>query len=176
MSQKVSRTTRSSATTGSRHSKASTNKRSAGNRKSAHSRVSQNKTLIEHVTSLDDAFRGVLYLFVSVVLLISLLTSLFGPLGKDLAILSGSIFGIGIYLGLVALFLCGLALVLPDKISFARHRGLIGFFATLSLASIQGDLYQTFSGPKIRVKGGIFGYSIGHYLSLVARSACGQIL
>lgn len=168
MSQKVTRTTRSSATTGSRHSKTSTNKRTAVPRKSAHSRVSQNKTLVEHVTSLDDAFRGVLYLFVSVVLVISLLTSFFGPLGKDLAILSGSIFGIGIYLGLAALFLCGLALVLPDRVSFARHRGLIGFFATVSLASIQGDLYQTFSGPKIRVKGGIFGYSIGHYLSLVA--------
>lgn len=177
MSEKVSKTTRSAATAGSRSSKSTTNRRvSAKGRPLAKRGASEKLSLLGHIRSTDDTFRGVIYIFVSLVLFVSLLSSFFGPLGVDLKILSSSVFGIGIYAALVYLSLCGIALIIPERVVLARHRGLLGLFSAISLGSIQGDLYQSVSGPEIRHKGGIFGYEIGHYLSLFAGRFGGLVI
>ncbi|TAN27950.1 MAG: DNA translocase FtsK [Actinomycetota bacterium] len=125
---------------------------------------------------MDDSFRGALYVAVAVLVLVSSVTTFFGPLGTDLKILAESIFGIGIFVGLVALFLCGLALMFPERVIFARHRAVLGVLSTLALAGMQGDLYQSFSGPEIRAKGGLLGYLIGHNLSLAAGRFGGLVI
>lgn len=117
---------------------------------------------------MDESFKGVIYLGVATVLLVSFLTSVFGLLGRDVMILTASIFGVGSYVAAAALFLCGVALIVPERVQFAARRGLLGFLAAAALAGIQGDLYQSFSGPQIRDKGGFIGYELGHNLSLVA--------
>lgn len=167
MSQKVSKSNRSSATASSRYGKTTSNKRAASSKR-APSRRSSSKGLLEHVRSMDDSFRGVVYLAISVVFFVAFLTSFFGPLGKDLSIFAGSIFGVGVYVVLSFLFLSGLALVIPERISFARHHGILAMLAAISFGSIQGDLYQSADGPQLRVKGGLFGYPIGHNLASFA--------
>ncbi len=133
-------------------------------------------SLLDHMRSMDDSFRGVLYIAVALVVLVSSLTSVFGPLGKDLTILAESILGMGIFAALIALLLCGFALIVPERIRFARRRGALGFAAALSMAGIQGDLYQSISGPQIRAKGGFLGYLIGHTLSISAGRFGGLVI
>jgi S-DNA-T family DNA segregation ATPase FtsK/SpoIIIE len=125
---------------------------------------------------MDDSFRGVLYIAIALVVFVSSLTSLFGPLGKDLTILVESLFGLGIFAGLVALLLCGSALIVPERMRIARRRGILGVVAALSLAGMQGDLYQSISGPQIRAKGGFLGYLIGHTLSVSAGRFGGLVI
>ena len=133
-------------------------------------------SLLDHMRSMDDSFRGVLYIAVALVVLVSSLTSVFGPLGKDLTILAESILGMGIFAALIALLLCGFALIVPERIRFARRRGTLGVAAALSMAGIQGDLYQSISGPQIRAKGGFLGYLIGHTLSISAGRFGGLVI
>lgn len=133
-------------------------------------------SLFDHMRSMDDSFRGVLYITIALVMFVSSLTSLFGPLGKDLTILAESVFGLGIFAALVALLLCGSALIVPERIRFARRRGILGVVAVLALAGIQGDLYQSISGPEIRAKGGLLGYLIGHTLSVSAGRFGGLVI
>ncbi len=168
MSQKVSNSARSGATSGSRYKKTTPSRSNSISKRAASQHREPRQSLIDHVRSMDDSFRGVVYVAISLLLLVSSLTSLFGPLGKDLKILAESVFGVGIFVGLFALLLCGAALILPERISFAVHRGVLGFVATMALAGMQGDLYQSASGPQIRVKGGILGYLVGHGLSVTA--------
>lgn len=133
-------------------------------------------SLFDHMRSMDDSFRGVLYIAIALVVLVSSLTSVFGPLGKDLTILAESVLGMGIFAALIALLLCGFALIVPERIRFARRRGALGVVAALSVAGIQGDLYQSISGPQIRAKGGFLGYLIGHTLSISAGRFGGLVI
>ncbi len=179
MSQKATNAGRSGATSGSRNRRTTTPSRSASSARrqpAARQKQAPKLTLVSHIRSMDDSFRGIVYIFGALVLLASSLTSLFGSLGKDLKILGESIFGIGILAALVALLLCGSALVVPERLSFARRRGILGFVATLALAGMQGDLYQRANGPELRTKGGAFGYLIGHSLSLFASRFGGLVI
>ena len=107
MSQKATNSARSGATSGSRYKKTTSSRSASSTRRPASQQRVPQPSFIDHFRSIDDSFRGVIYVAVSLVLLISSLTSLFGPLGKDLKILAESVFGVGIFVGLVALLLCG---------------------------------------------------------------------
>lgn len=176
MSQKISNSARRGTTANSRSSKTTSSARASYARKSAASRRAKKLTPMDHVRAMDDSFRGVVYVAVALIVLVAALTSFFGPLGKDLEIIFGSLIGIGIYPAMVALLLCGVALILPERVSFARHRGLLGLLGALALAAIQGDLYQAISGPQIRAKGGVVGYALGHNISAFAGRFGGLLL
>ncbi|NNN19231.1 MAG: DNA translocase FtsK [Acidimicrobiaceae bacterium] len=176
MSQKVTNSARSGATSGSRNRKTTSSRSSSGARKPSPTRAAQQRSVLDHIRSMDDSFRGMVYAGVAILLLVSLLTPFFGPLGKDVMILVESIFGFGSFVALISLFLCGLMLMFPEHVAFAKHRGIFGSLSALSLAGIQGDLYQSFSGPQIRAKGGVLGYLIGHSLSLAASRFGGLLI
>ncbi len=176
MNQRVGNSARSGATSGSHNRKTTSRRSSASTRKAVPNQNTPRKSIAEHFRTMDDSFRGAVYVVVALLVLVSSVTLFFGPLGTDLKILAESIFGIGIFVGLVALFLCGLALMFPERIAFARHRGILGVLSMLALAGIQGDLYQSFNGPVIRAKGGFLGYFIGHGLSVEAGRFGGLVI
>ena len=176
MSQKVTNSARSGATSGSRYKKTTSSRSASSYKRPASPQRAPQPSFVDHLRSMDDSFRGVIYVAVSLVLLVSSLTSLFGPLGKDLKILAESVFGVGVFVGLVALLLCGASLILPDRLIFAQHRGIFGFVAALALAGMQGDLYQSISGPEIRAKGGLLGFLMGHALSVTAGRFGGLVI
>ena len=178
MGQKVSNSSRSVATSGSRNKRTTTSSRSsASSRKpAAHGSRAQQPSLLVHIRSMDDSFRGVLYIGIALLLLFSSLTPLFGPLGKDIKILAESVFGVGIFAALLAMVLCGFALIVPDRIGLSRHRGILGIVSAVALAGMQGAVYQSISGPEIRAKGGFVGYLTGHTLSTVASRFGGLVI
>lgn len=165
VSQKVTKSARSRATSGSGNRRTTPSRHMSGSKRSSSQRQARSASFLDHVRTVDDTFRGFIYIVVALVVLVASVSPFFGPLGRDLKILAASLFGIGIYVALMALFLCGTALIFPERVHFARHRGSIGFLAAVTFGSIQGDLYQSISGPQIREKGGLFGYLIGHNAS-----------
>lgn len=121
--------------------------------------------MLDFLRTMDDSVRGLAYIGIALIVLISSVTSFFGPLGKDLKILVESVIGVGLFVLLAALILSGVADIFPERIAFSRRRGRLGLLAAVALAGMQGDLYQSFSGPQIRAKGGVVGYLVGHNLA-----------